>query len=63
VKRKRIGGRVYLYAIHSSIENKGGYTSCYLGPKDSYEYVTCFHDHKHLVLKGLLEKSRDLEYL
>jgi len=39
VERKRIERRVYLYAIHPSSENRSGYMSCYLGPKDSYEYT------------------------
>jgi len=63
VERKRIGGRVYLYAIHPSSENKSGYTSCYLGPEGEYEYVSRLHAREGLVLRSILDEDRALDYL
>jgi len=55
IKRKRIGGRVYLYAIHKS---KGKVTrECYLGPQGGYEYVSKLHEDVNLELKSVVERS------
>ena len=55
VKRKRVGGRVYLYSIHKS---KGKVTrECYLGPQGGYEYVSKLHEDVNLELKSIVERS------
>jgi len=70
IKRKRVGRKVYLYAVHYL-----GYTKtpngrikkktkeCYLGPEESYEYVTVMHEKEGLVLKGVIDSDRALAYL
>ena len=65
VKEKRINGRVYLYAIHYIKEGPGRrrVKERYLGPKDRYEYVTRMHEKENLVLKGLIEQERAVQYL
>jgi len=55
IKRKRIGGRVYLYAIHKS---KGKVTrECYLGPQGGYEYVSRLHEDLQLQLYSIVERD------
>jgi len=55
IKRKRIGGRVYLYAIHKS---KGKVTrECYLGPQGGYEYVSKLHEDLQLQLYSIVERD------
>ena len=55
IKRKRIGGRVYLYAIHKS---KGKVTrECYLGPQGGYEYVSKLHEDLQLQLSNVIERD------
>ena len=69
IKRKVVGGRVYLYAVHylGYRKEKGRVRKitreCYLGPEDSYEYVTRMHDREGLVLRGLADHDRVIEYL
>jgi hypothetical protein len=69
VERHVRGGRVYYVAVHYE-----GYTKapdgrvrkrvrkCYLGPSE-YEYVSRTHEDLGLVLKGLSEPGRVIDYL
>ena len=70
IKRRKVGNRVYLYAVHylgyerlpnGKIRKK--VEECYLGPEDSYEYVTLTHGREGLVLKGLADSDRAIAYL
>ena len=67
VKRRRIGGRVYLYAVHylgyDPVRKRKLTRECYLGPEDEYEYVSRMHSREGLTLRGLSDKHRVLEYL
>jgi len=69
IKEVSKGGRVYLYAVHyEGYEKVNGkkkikYRYCYLGPKDSYLYVSKLHSSEGLELKGLADRERALEYL
>jgi len=55
IKRKRVGGRVYLYSIHKS---KGKVTrECYLGPQGGYEYVSKLHEDLQLQLSNVIERD------
>lgn len=70
IKRTIVNDRVYLYAVHykgyertpnGKIKKKMEF--CYLGPEDSYEYVTYMHKKEGLVLKGLTDPDRAINYL
>ena len=70
VERVRIGGRVYLYAVHyggyEKLENgkaRKKVEKCYLGPEDAYIYATTTHENLGLVLKGTHDSGRVLDYL
>jgi len=65
IKEKRVNGRVYLYAVHCVKDASGRVrtTECYLGPKDQYEYVTKMHMREGLILKGLMDQERAVQYL
>jgi len=65
VEEKEINNRVYIYVAHEERgpDGRRRRRHCYLGPKESYEYVTRLHDREGLVLKGLLERGRALDYL
>ena len=69
IKRKRVGDKVYLYAVHyHGYTREGGkikkkVTECYLGPEGSYEYVTKTHLKEGLILKGMIDTERALAYL
>ena len=65
VRERRVNGRVYLYAVHHYKDSSGKVRirECYLGPKDHYEYVTRLHEKERLILKGLIEQERVLEYI
>jgi len=55
VKRKRVGGRSYYYAIHKS---KGKTVrECYLGPVGGYEYVSRLHEDLQLQLANIVERD------
>ncbi len=60
VRERRIGNRVYLYAVHYEGGRK---RECYLGPKDRYEYVSRLHERENLALRGLVDKFRAIQYL
>jgi len=54
-------GRTYLYAVHEEIiEGKKKRRKCYLGPADSYKYVSATHD---LEFYGLIREDRYIKYL
>ena len=63
----RRGGRVYVVAVHYEGYNKETrkkrVRKCYLGPKGGYAYVTQTHEREGLVLKGMRDRDRVLEYL
>ena len=69
VKEKRVGGRVYVYAVHyMGYEKVNGRVrkrirECYLGPKEGYKYVSTMHSREGLVLKGLTDPDRIVDYL
>ena len=61
--------RVYLIAVHyEGLKVVGGkkrpkLRKCYLGPVDAYLYVTKTHAREGLILKGLGDEDRALDYL
>jgi hypothetical protein len=56
-----IHGRTYLYAVHEVVEEgKKKRKKCYLGPADSYEYVSKTHD---LEFYGPIKDDRYIRYL
>ena len=59
IERKRVGYHEYFYAVHIDGPSR---KKCYLGPK-TYENVTKLHYDMALVLRGLLERDRAVEYL
>lgn len=63
VEERKVGDRVYYYAVHYSRVNGRRYVHrCYLGPS-VYEYVSRLHQREGLVLKGLSDPERILDYL
>jgi len=64
IEQRRQGNQTYFYAVHvERIGNgKRKIKKCYLGPL-VYQYVSKLHERENLVLKGLLETNRALEYL
>ena len=68
IERRVVGGRVYLYAVHITKVKEGGKVKrrvrkCYLGPEDSYEYVSKLHEREGIVLRGLADRQRIIKYL
>jgi len=71
IKRRNVGGRVYLYAVHYLGYKRDPVSGkirkitkeCYLGPEESYEYVTRMHNREGLILRGLSDEDRAIEYL
>jgi len=59
IETRRVGNREYVYAIHYSKNNR---EQCYLGPSNGYIYATTTHRKEGLVLKGLNDPDRVLEY-
>ena len=58
-------GKIYVYAVHV-LQRKGNQKKvkqCYLGPKDSYTYVSRLHEKEGLEFKSITEPKRALEYL
>jgi hypothetical protein len=64
-EKHKIGNRVYVYAVHYlGYENgKYKYKKCYLGPLDSYKYVSKTHEREGLLLYGALHEERSIDYL
>jgi len=61
IERRRVGNQVYLLAVHYSKEGKRRKVKkCYLGPEDSYLYVSRMHE---FTLRGPLDKMRIQKYL
>ena len=61
IYRENIYGRSYLYAVHEVVEEgKKKRRKCYLGPTDSYVYVSMMHD---LSFYGLIKEDRYIRYL
>jgi hypothetical protein len=61
IYQEAIHGRTYLYAVHEEIvEGKKKRRKCYLGPADSYAYVSMMHD---LDFYGLIRDDRYIKYL
>ena len=69
IKRRKVGNKVYIYAVHYlGYTREGGKVKkkvkeCYLGPEGSYDYVTLTHEREGLILRGLTDSGRALEYL
>ena len=59
IETRRVANREYVYAIHYS---RGKRDQCYLGPSSGYVYATTTHRREGLVLKGLNDPNRVLEY-
>ena len=58
------GDRSYVYAVHREGRGKNAKRwKCYLGPTDGYAYVSKTHRKEGLILKGLLDSDRALEYI
>lgn len=63
LERRQVGDRVYLYTVHESREHgKRRIKKCYLGP-DKYRYVSKLHSPEGLVLRGLHDQDRVIDYL
>lgn len=63
VERRRVDDQVYIYAVHDTmVGDKRRIKKCYLGPV-SYKYVTRLHEREGLVLRGLADSDRVMEYL
>jgi len=61
IYQEKIYGRIYLYAVHEEVEgNKKKRRKCYLGPSDSYAYVSKTHD---LEFYGMTKEDRYVKYL
>jgi len=68
-QENKVGDRVYVFAVHyhgykivrGQIIKK--VTKCYLGPKDSYRYVSKMHSKEGLKLKGLVDPDRVFDYI
>jgi hypothetical protein len=61
IYQETIHGRTYLYAVHEIVEEgKKKRKKCYLGPADSYKYVSATHD---LVFYGPTRDDRYIKYL
>ncbi|RLE62615.1 MAG: hypothetical protein DRJ38_09355 [Thermoprotei archaeon] len=64
IERRIKGNQVYLYAVHRWKENgKTKIRKCYLGPERDYIYVTKLHEDENLVLMGLMNHDRAVQYL
>ncbi len=64
-EEKRVGERIYVYAVHYLGFEKGKkkVKKCYLGPLESYEYVSHLHRKEGLEFYGLTNPARIFEYL
>lgn len=58
---ERRGGNSYVYFYHYLGNKK--VKKCYGGAADSYKYVSMLHEKEGLVLTGLLNPSRAVEYM
>ncbi|PUA32105.1 MAG: hypothetical protein B9J98_04450 [Candidatus Terraquivivens tikiterensis] len=62
-------GRIYVYAAHYEGYTKVGrkvrkkVSKCYLGPAESYEYVSRTHFREGLILRGLADSDRAVAYI
>jgi len=63
--RSRKGSRTYIYAVHILKDPSGKRIRkrCYLGPEDSYVYVSKTHFRDGLQFYGLHKEDRVLDYL
>jgi len=61
-EKRKTKHNTYVYAAHEIKENgKRKIRKCYLGPEKEYNYVSRMQ--KGLVLRGLIDENRELEYL
>ena len=61
IERRKVGNQVYLLAVHYSKRGKRRKVrKCYLGPENSYLYVSKMHE---FTLRGPFDKMRVLKYL
>ena len=65
IEKRKTPHNNYYYAVHriKVSKNKVKIKKCYLGPIEDYIYVTRLHEDIGLVLKGMNNGSRVLEYL
>ncbi len=63
-EEKRAGERTYIYAVHylGYANKRKRVRKCYLGPSESYEYVSRLHLKEGLELYGLTNPDRVFEY-
>jgi len=65
LERHVVGGRVYFYAVHYYGRDECGrkrVRKCYLGPV-FYVYGSKTHEREGLILRGLIDSERILNYL
>ena len=64
LERRTKGGNRYVYAVHvKKVKGKKKVKKCYLGPLDSYKYVSMLHKREGLVLEGLIANDRVARYI
>jgi hypothetical protein len=64
LEHRPMGGNKYVYAVHVTREGKKRHVKrCYLGPESEYINVTHMHLDEGLILRGLINHDRALEYL
>ncbi len=65
IEKLRRGDRVYVRAVHflGYVGKRKVVRKCYLGPVESYEYVSHLHRKEDLEFYGLLNTDRSLDYL
>lgn len=64
LERKRVYGRVYVYAVHEYREGGKRHRKwCCLGPLEGYRHATTTHEVYGLFLKSAIDSNRLYEYL
>jgi len=69
IEKHRRGDRTYIIAVHylgSYVKNGKRIKKiekCYLGPEDQYEYVSHMHAREGLMLRGIWDRERAIEYM
>ena len=69
IEKRKIGNNIYYYAVHYEGYDRGPngrprpkLRRCYLGP-NAYIEVTKTHSNIGLMLKGLIEEGREMDYI
>jgi hypothetical protein len=64
IEHREKGNNVYLYAVHEYREGKvRKVKKCYISPEKEYINVTKRHAEEGIVLKGMLDYDRSIDYL